>query len=778
MNHSSITLELDKVFERISTFARNEIDFIALDNIKPSSNLVQIKTSLEEVDEALRCIYSLGYIPSYGAYDISKIIKRANIGSILGINELIIVAKFSNFIKELLMYKSNAEKEDFIFSYLNNYFDGLINVNHISKSIFNCIDESGLLYDTASDKLYGIRKSIRSLESKIKEKLNQILQSRQSYLTESLITIRNNRYVVPVKVEYKNTFKGVIHDQSASGSTVFIEPQAVNELNTKMNSMMNEEKIEIERILAELSVIVGDSYEELKSNFEIVTRLFEVFLKAKFAKEYNCTKPNINAEGLINLKKARHPLINQDEVVANDVVLGYDFDTIVITGPNTGGKTVTLKTVGLLALMVKCGMLIPVKEHSEMAIFDNIYVDIGDEQSIEQNLSTFSSHMNNIINIISNVDDTSLVLLDELGAGTDPKEGSALAMAIIDFIRDRGSKLIATTHYADLKLYAYEKIRTINASVEFDINSFAPTYKLLIGVPGQSNALKISKRLGLIDEIIDNAAHYDERSNTKVSTLIKELEIKSIDLSKKLNNVNELEIGLEEKMDKYNSLIDDSQEKAERIINEAYEKANDVYKNAQKEVDDVVSELRKMLKHSKSNVKEHEITELKSTLKKRYSKANDYVEDRDLDVGDEVFVINLQRSGELIEKIGNNEWIVKIGVLTSRVKKNNLKLIRKKNEQNNNKARRVKSSGVSKSSVKIKLDLRGERYEDALIRLDKYISDVLISGYENVTIVHGHGTGAIRKAVQEYLKKSPYVKSFRYGREGEGGNGATVVQLK
>ncbi len=770
MNISNKTLEFDKILNILSNFASSSLGKEAITEIVIQVDINKIETLLNETDEALKLLYRMGDAPFGGITDIRPHVKRAAIGGVLEIAELVEVADVIYSVYQMKVYLERVENEKIESIYISEYINRLVNLNSLRKEIELCIDSRGQIADDATPKLREIRKEIIIMENRIKDKMNNILSTKRDLLTDSIITFRNDRYVVPVKVEYKNTFEGIIHDMSQSGNTVFIEPKAVVDLNNKVSSLLHDEREEIIRILRRLSENVANNSEELMLNLSIIKNLDLIYAKAKYAKAINGVKPIINDKGIIKIIKGRHPLISPQEVIPNDIYLGDNYYTMIITGPNTGGKTVTLKTAGLFTLMMQAGLLVPANDQTELAVFDNVFADIGDEQSIEQSLSTFSSHMKNIITITNKITLNSLVLLDELGAGTDPKEGAALAVSILNYLIERGARIIATTHYSELKTYAYNSDNVINASVEFDIKTLKPTYKLLIGVPGRSNALDISRRLGLNNKIVENASNMLDTEKTDVSKLIIQLENQGLYLDKLITENEILKSDLIAEKNEYKTKNLDYEQKKEKIIATAKAEANQLLKKAQKEIDDIVEELKAL---KQTNYKEHEVIAIKSKLNvKQFEEAQrESTTFEILQPGNLVKVLTLNRTGELIEKINDSEWLVQIGILSSRINEKHLELIEEKKQ----KQEFHKVSVTKSNKTLLELDLRGERYEDALIRLDKYIDRALLNNYQQVSIIHGHGTGTLRKAVQNYLKNSPNVKSFRLGGEGEGGVGVTVV---
>ncbi|AEN87398.1 MutS2 family protein [Priestia megaterium WSH-002] len=655
----------------------------------------------------------------------------------------------------------------------------------VEQTIKMSIDENGTVLDGASDQLRGIRQKLRSTESRIREKLESLIRSSsaQKMLSDAIVTIRNERFVIPVKQEYRSAYGGIVHDQSSSGATLFIEPQAIVTLNNELQEAKVKEKQEIERILIALTVQVAEVANELRQNVYLLGELDFMFAKGRYSHELKASKPKMNDRGYIKLVKAKHPLIAQEDVVANDIELGDQYTSIVITGPNTGGKTVTLKTLGLFTLMAQAGLQIPALDGSEMAVFKHVFADIGDEQSIEQSLSTFSSHMVNIVDILQKVDHESLVLFDELGAGTDPQEGAALAISILDQVYERGARVVATTHYPELKAYGYNREGVVNASVEFDIETLSPTYKLLIGVPGRSNAFEISKRLGLSAEVIERAKGYIGSETNKVENMIASLEDSRRQSEHELEEAEELRKEAQKLHKELQSQIIEFNEKRDKLYEKAEEKAQATVKAASEEAEKIISDLRKMSQKNHALVKEHELIEARKRLedavptleKSKKKPAVPKKQERTLQAGDEVKVLSWGQKGTLVERVSNNEWQVQMGIMKMKVKEKDLEYISSPKPVETKPLATVKGKDYH---VNLELDLRGERYENALIRVEKYIDDALLANYPRVSIIHGKGTGALRKGVQEYLKNHRSVKNIRFGEASEGGSGVTVVEFK
>ncbi|GAE92707.1 recombination inhibitory protein MutS2 [Gracilibacillus boraciitolerans JCM 21714] len=618
----------------------------------------------------------------------------------------------------------------------------------------------------------------------MRDRLDNFTKTKTKMLSDVIVTIRNDRYVLPVKQEYRGAIGGIVHDQSASGQTLFMEPpQSVVELNNQLQAARVDEKREIERILKDLTIRIAEDEGYLRQNVEALAHIDFIFARAKLSHEMKASRPTMNDQGIIKLKRARHPLIPADEVVANDVELGEDFTAIVITGPNTGGKTVTLKMVGLCTLMAQSGLQVPALDGGELAVFSDVFADIGDEQSIEQSLSTFSSHMTNIVDILNNFDHKSLLLFDELGAGTDPQEGAALAMSILDYVVEKRARVIATTHYPELKAYGYNRKDVTNASVEFDIQTLKPTYRLLIGVPGRSNAFEISKRLGLNEQVIEEARSLISTDSKSVENMIASLEDSRRRAETDYENAHiileqadQLKRDIEKKWQQFDR-------EREALYKKAEEKAEKALVRAREDAETIVLELRNM--KTEAELKEHEWIEAKKLLnearpdltkkQEKQEQAFDAAKAKTLHPGDEVKLLTLDQKGSIIEQTGKNEFQVQIGIMKMKVKRKDLLFVRREEPKMEKPLATVRGSQYH---VKPELDLRGERYEDALQQLEKYVDDALLAGYHNVSIIHGKGTGALRKGVKDFARKHSKITSARDGEMGEGGLGVTVLALK
>lgn len=784
MNNKSLkALEFNKIREQLEKFASSPLGKKKVAVLMPSTSFEEVVKWQDETDEGATIVRLKGQIPLDGIFDITPHAKRARIGGMLSPNELKEVASTLRAGRMLRKFIDELIEEEAELPLLNEYTSSLYDLFDIEKLISNAIGEQGEVLDSASDKLRTLRQQLRTNEARVREKLESMIRSSNAakMLSDAIITIRNDRFVIPVKQEYKGVYGGIVHDQSSSGQTLFIEPQSIVALNNALQEIRSNEQQEIERILVQLSLTVGEYTEELLHNVAVLGQMDFIFAKARYGSSMKATKPKLNNEGRMKLFKAKHPLIDPKQVVANDITLGEDFSTIVITGPNTGGKTVTLKTVGLCTLMAQAGLQIPTLDGSEMCVFEKVFADIGDEQSIEQSLSTFSSHMVNIVEILDEVDYRTLVLFDELGAGTDPQEGAALAISILDEVYGRGARIIATTHYPELKAYGYNREGVVNASVEFDVETLSPTYRLLIGVPGRSNAFEISKRLGLHERIITDARSYIGEETNKVENMIASLEQsrkaaedERIEAEDYLRSAEKLHKDLQKE------LVEFYERKDEEIEN-AKIKAQQIIEKAKEEAEKVISELRELRIQKHAEVKEHELIEARKRLEDatpvltKKKKAIVSKQDRVLQPGDEVKVLSLNGKGNLIEKTSDREWLVQIGILKMKVKEADLEFMKAPKQVETKPLALVKGKDFH---VSLELDLRGERYENALHRVEKYLDDALLAGYPRVSIIHGKGTGALRQGVQEYLKNHRSVKKARFGDATEGGTGVTVVEFK
>jgi len=775
-------LEFNKVKDLLRTHCQTELGKTLVDKMRVLTVPKQIKYQLEISNEALTIIRAVDTAPFGGASDISELIKRAEIQSVLSAENLLDIKNFLSVITNLKNFKIRLEEAELATPMFNKQLSSASRIRSLQEAIVKCIDETGKVVDAASPELRGIRRGIHAAEGSARAKIGELLNSRKDKLTEPIITLRNGRLTLPVKAEFKNTFKGTIHDQSASGHTTYIEPVEVVELSNKLQALLVEERAEIERILRGLTEQVAIDVEALTQNVEVIRELDFMFAKGRYAVAIDGIMPRLTVNEGLKLVKARHPLINKQMVVANDIILDPVAKAMVITGPNTGGKTVTLKTIGLLSLMMQSGLLIPAHSSSEMGIFDQIFADIGDEQSIEQNLSTFSSHMTNIVHITQHLTPNSLILFDELGAGTDPKEGASLAMAILDYVKTRARLTVATSHYSELKAYAYDAHDVVNASVEFDVDTLSPTYRLLLGIPGRSNAFEISKKLGLMDVILKQAEAGNAANQTEVSELIRKIEDKGLELDQLFQETeaeNKTALALKKE---YETKLAKFEDRAAKEMERARLEGEAAVKEARQTAERIVKELREASKNAQ--IKDHELTEKLAILNeadakhqaKFKKKANN---EKPLQPNDDVMILSLARQGELVKLNKNGDWTVAIGSMTMNVKPDDLQYI--KPEGKPKKKRNVRGGSMSvkgATNVRSSLDLHGMRYEEAMHVLDQYFDQALLANYDTITIVHGFGTGALRKGVHKYLKGNKYVRDYRFGGEAEGGMGATVVTLK
>ncbi len=792
MNEKTLkVLEYYKIVEMLEEKAESQLGRERVKKINPSTEIVEVEKMQEETEEALELIMRRGNPPLYGIYDISHELKMVDIGGVLSPGSLLKVSDSLRVSRSLKKYmKEIKEDDEDKYPIIKGLIDDLRVFTNIEQEINNAIINENEISDNASSKLRSIRRQIVGKNQSIKDKLNSITGSARykKYLQDSIVTVREGRYVVPIKQENKAYFPGIVHDQSSSGATLFVEPMAVVELNNELRELEIEERKEIERILKELSQLVANEGDNIRNNQRILQELDFIFAKGKLALEMNATKPILNDEGYINIKKARHPLLALEIVVPIDIYLGKDFNSLVITGPNTGGKTVTLKTVGLITLLAQSGLHIPADFNSQVGVFKQVFADIGDEQSIEQSLSTFSSHMTNIIKILDEVNDNSLVLFDELGAGTDPTEGAALAMAILDNLLKRNIRTIATTHYSQLKIYALTTDGVRNASVEFDVETLRPTYRLLIGVPGKSNAFEISKRLGLQDYIIEDAKTLVSKENVEFEDVLQAIDKDRRTIEEEKFMIDKLKSEVENLEKELKLEKEKAQVARDKIILEAKEEARSILRIAKEESDIIVRELREISSEIEKD-KNRKIQETQEKLKLQLDEVERDLSanvlnvkskepPKNLKIGDTVEVLSLNQVGSVLElpdEDGN--LMVQVGIMKVNVHISSLRRV-KLEEKEKNKAS-MKAIIKSKSStVKNEIDLRGKTLDEALLDLDKYIDDIFISRLQEAYIIHGKGTGVLREGIQSYLKTHRHIKSFRNGKHGEGGDGVTVIEIK
>lgn len=771
MNADRKLLEFDKIIQKVAFLCETDrAKQLALE-IEPSNDVDLVERQLFETEEAKTMIERFDAAPMGGVLLLDEALKRARLFAMLSIEELQRVSSLQSAIEANLRFIRKIRSLELPTKHTGHYFDDLIPVPQLKRAIDECIDDRGTVVDSASDELGQIRRKLHQTERKIVEKMESLLKSEGAYLTDSIVTIRNNRLVLPVKTDYRNTFKGIIHDQSASRETVFMEPLACVELNNAVSSLQVQEQAEIEKILYRLSAMVSERHAELATDFVLLTELDILFAKAKYAIQIQAVRPEIASE--IHLIQARHPLIDPKTVVANTIRYG-SYKAIIITGPNTGGKTVALKTLGLLAMMAQSGLLVPCLEPTKLPIFSGIYADIGDEQSIEQSLSTFSSHITKIIDILDKAEAKSLILLDELGSGTDPKEGASLAISIMDHLRQRDVHVMVSTHYPELKIYAFDKDDVQNASVEFDIQTLRPTYRLLQGIPGTSNAIDIASRLGLFDEIIEHAKHVSLTFDNQTMNLIRKLERQSLELQAEIEAAQAESVKLKAKqaaLEAEQVANKTAQNKAMAAIEE---QKRQVVDQAKKDALQLIDELDQMKKSA--TFKEHELAKLKHDIKQLSETNIDYkkLNTTAIQVGDVVTVIPFQRDGIVMKAMGSGNFQIQMGTITSIFHQNQLEYAGKKPIKTDG----SKVSVLRQSNPKVELDLRGMRFEEAMTALDKFIDNCLMDNLEFAYIIHGYGTGALRKGVLDYMKSTSAIASYRPGGAGEGGSGVTVVAFK
>lgn len=777
-------LELNIILKKLSEMVDCDDAKDIILNLEPQTDLQKVKDLLKETEDAysLMARYSL---PSFcGLSNVRSALKRAENGGLLNTVELLKISDLLQVFDSLKLFRKSMK--DDVTTSLDGRFSLIFTNNSLKREIKNCILSEDEISDNASPDLARIRRGIKKISNKIREQLDNMIKSRtfQKYLQSPIVTLRSERFVLPVKSEYRNEVSGLVHDTSSSGSTVFIEPMSVVQANNEIRILKDKEKQEIEKILFLLSEKVGENSSAILKSYWLAVELNVIFAKASLAYKMKACVSKINGNGIINLKKARHPLISEKTAVPIDISLGGKFDTLVITGPNTGGKTVSLKTVGLFTLMVMCGLMVPLAEGSELSVFDNVLCDIGDEQSIEQSLSTFSSHIVNIVDILKAANNKSLILLDELGAGTDPVEGAALATAILEKLRERGSKVIATTHYTELKEYALLEKGVENGSCEFDVETLRPTYRLLIGIPGKSNALEISKRLGVDNEIILKAQQLLNTERVRFEDTIGELEkvrqevekerLKAVEISQKISIEREI---LKKEKAKF-------QKECQAKLQQAMAKSSEIVAKTKYKADEVLKMAEKIQKEK--NYSEHSIKGLKKDIDELDNMANPVVQKRPenyklprkLKVGDNVLIFDIDKKGVItdISKDGKSVTVL-AGIIKTKVPIDNVKLIGSEDKKTPIK-RIIKSTGNKMNSViKRELDLRGQTALEAIMEIDKFIDNALLMGVNQLTIIHGKGTGKLRREIHNHLKKNKYIKSYRLGTFGEGESGVTIVEL-
>lgn len=793
MNSKALkTLEYNKIINLLIGYAQSSLGKEICAKLVPYNTCEEVISKQKETTEALSLLFKKGSIPINNFKDLTPSLRRLEIGSVLGMGELLAISDVLEICSRVKTY-SKLDNIDDNYPIIYQHFNNLETLRPLYQKIRQCIISEEEMSDEASTTLHSIRKEITRTNERIRQQLNQMINSSsvRSMLQENVITMRNDRFCLPVKQEYRSQFQGLIHDQSSTGSTLFIEPIAVVKLNNELKECFAKEQEEIERILYELSSETSEYKDIIYTNMQTLTLLDFIFAKASLSKNLNCSEPNFNTDGYINIKKGRHPLLDPKIVVPIDVYLGNNFTMLMITGPNTGGKTVTLKTVGLLTLMGQSGLHIPAFDGSSLAFFNEVYADIGDEQSIEQNLSTFSSHMTNIIDILNNSNNESLVLFDELGAGTDPTEGAALAMSILKNLHKQQIRTVATTHYSELKVFALSTDGVENASCEFDINSLCPTYRLLIGIPGKSNAFAISKRLGLPTYIINEAKQLITQQDQQFEDLISDLETSKKAIESKKEKSEILLKELKEKEENLNLKLEKLDNRKEKLIQEAKEQAYKIIQEAKNQADESIrnfNQWSKQIKNDHTSIMEKERYKLRKQMNKLES---DMISDlkskkeinsqpKSIKKGDTVFVSTFNQNGTVINKPNNKgEVLVQMGIIKTNVHMSNLSLVDEPIVKNT-KLSKTSSGKVhinKSSSIRPEIDLRGLTVEEAIAKLDKYLDDVYLAHLSQITIIHGKGTGALRSSIHKHLKSIKYVKTYRLGNFGEGESGVTIVEF-
>lgn len=787
---SKNVLEFGKIIEQVQSYAKTEQGKERVKLIDTSSDIEEVNKMQEETSEAFSIIMEKGKAPFGGISDICEYAKRASLGGCISIGGLLKCADTLCASRQLKNYILLNRKEERSYPIIDEYAQNIYTDKTIEDEIFFAIISEEEVADDASPELRRIRKEINIKQSSIKNKINSMVNSAetQKYLQDNIVTMRNDRYVLPVRAEYKSSVKGLVHDQSSTGATLFIEPLQIVEMNNQLATLRIEEKKEIERILYKLSAMVAEIEPQIKTNQQILRELDYMFAKGEYAISINAIKPNINDKGYIRIKNGRHPLIDKNVIVPINVWVGDEFSQLIITGPNTGGKTVTLKTLGLFTLMATAGLHVPADYGTILSTFDAVFADIGDEQSIEQSLSTFSSHMNNIVKIMKEVTNRSFVLFDELGAGTDPDEGAALAMSILDTLRERKIITAATTHYSELKLYALTNEGVCNGSVEFNVETLSPTYKVLIGIPGKSNAFAISKKIGLSDDIIDKAKGMIKKDTVQFEDILSKIDKERKYIEQKRVEIDNIKMEQEKLYKDVVSREKKLNDSNKKIINQANYEARKILDDAKREATEIIKQL-KQINLDMDSERSRQVYELRQNLTEKLNTLDDKLFDEiksdvaheesldeEIKKGDSVLVKTLNQKGYIID-IDNSNATVQIGLLKMKAKIDDLVKI-KSDEEKEQTIKTGKMIKLRSKYVKPSIDLRGENLEEALMDIDKYLDDAYMSGLNEVQLIHGKGTGILREGIKQYLKTHKHVKEFRIGKFNEGGDGVTIVSFK
>jgi DNA mismatch repair protein MutS2 len=776
-------LEYPKILYKLESHAATSVGKALALSAFPSGELEEVRHRLQGTDEAAAVDRMKGAAPFGGITDIRASLKRSVIGGTLSAFELLAIAdttlggrRVKRFI-EAYQEKHNAP-------ILGALIDGIVELRNLEEAIRRCIDDNGIVVDTASDELLRVRRELRTGEARVRERLESMVRSSsvQKMLQDAIITVRNDRFVIPVKSEYRSSFGGIVHDQSSSGATMFIEPEQIVQMNNKLRELRIQEEREIEKILQRLTALVAEETEALDVNVDLLGQLDFIFAKARLAREMKASLPAMNGKGYLRIRRGRHPLLPREDAVPLDIELGGTYSAIIVTGPNTGGKTVTLKTVGLLSLMAMTGLFVPAEDGSELCVFDSVFADIGDEQSIEQNLSTFSSHMTNIISILKYMTPRSLVLLDEVGAGTDPAEGSALAIAILEHIRAMGCRLVATTHYSELKAYAYDQPGVINASMEFNVETLRPTYRLLVGVPGRSNAFAIAERLGLSRRVIDAARVQVTEEDQRVESMIGKLEEHRIAAEAERKEAERLRKETEELRRELTEEKRKLHEQREKWLFEAELEADETIVKARREAEAIIADLRKQAMEEGASIKEHKLIEARRRLdeaapKKRKASAAAPRAKAEVAPGDEVRVVSLGQKGHVVERQTDGA-IVQLGIIKMKVSLTDLEPVGAPAASKPSQKSVAVVKRARDESVRTELDLRGSNVEEGIVEVDRFLDEAIMSNLSQVYIIHGKGTGVLRTGIQDFLRRHKHVRTFRIGAFNEGGHGVTVAELK
>ncbi|MDF2548445.1 MAG: endonuclease MutS2 [Anaerosolibacter sp.] len=784
-------LEYEKIRDMLLEKVESSLGRALAEKLEPSTHMETVMEWQKETSEAAGILIQRGNVSLGGVHDLSYHVRRAEIGSYLYPGQLLEVSDTLRAARKLkTMFKESKEGEG-KYPIMEGYIGQISTMKVIEDRINECIISDEEISDHASPELRNIRRQMESKHAAIRNKLNSITSSSQmqKYLQDAIVTQRQDRYVVPVKQEHRGNVPGLVHDQSSSGATLFVEPMAVVELNNELRELKIKEQIEIERILRELTALVGEKSTEIRCNQEVLKKLDFIFAKGKLSVKMRAIEPKLNNRGYLRIKNGRHPLLDVKNVVPTNIWNGDEFSTLIITGPNTGGKTVTLKTVGLFTLMAQSGLNVPADFGTELSVFHQVFADIGDEQSIEQSLSTFSSHMTNIVEILGKVEESSLILLDELGAGTDPTEGAALAIAILDHLYGLGVRTIATTHYTELKQYALTTKGVQNASVEFDVETLSPTYKLLIGVPGKSNAFEISKRLGLGGYIIDKAKESISNEDIAFEDLLTSIEKDKQKAEQERDNAIRLKLAIQQQKEEYDRKSEKLEKQREKLLREAREEARRILREAKEDADQIIKELRTLSQEVEEKEKNRRIEEARKGLRDKLGQMDEGLglgvslgvntkPPKQLRPGDAVLILSLNQKGNVVTvPDANGDLTVQVGIMKINVNVENLRLDREEKE----KGKKTGTGKIMKSkaeNIKSSIDLRGQLLEEALLNTDKYLDDAYLAGIQEVTIIHGKGTGVLKDGIKQLLRGHKHVKSSREGAYGEGGAGVTVVELK